>query len=117
MVQTYNNRTLFYIEACRSSNTTFRKRAKTDAWFNGRSFGKANAAMSSVSSWGLVALCCRAKQEPSHTWQHVTGLGREHLCSASKYRLLHCGCRDTPGELVQEPTGKRGGLDVPPVQF
>lgn len=82
------------------------ERGLTDR-FNGRSFGKANAAVLSVSSWGTVAVCCRAKQGPSCTWQHFTGLGREQFCSASTYRFLCCERRDTPGELVQEPTGKR----------
>lgn len=92
------------------------ERGLTDR-FNGRSFGKANAAVLSVSSWGTVAVCCRAKQGPSYTWQHFTGLGGEQFCSASTYRFLCCERRDARGELVQEPTGKIGGLDVPPFQF
>lgn len=65
--------------------------------------------MSRVSCWRLVAVCCRVKQRLGHKWQHVTGLGREHLCSASKYLLCH-GHRDNLGELVQEPTGKNKKL-------
>jgi len=88
------------------------ERGIKNAWFNGRSLRKENAAVSSKSSWGPVAVCCRAKQGLNHTRQHVTGLRREHLCSASKCRLRRCGHRDTLGELVQELTG--GGFEYTP---
>lgn len=49
-------------------------------------------------SWELTIV--GLKKEPNHTCQHPTEGDREHLWSASKFRLLCCGHGDMLGEMV-----------------
>lgn len=68
----------------------------------------------SLSSWGPTADCCRDKKGLSFSWQDVTGWAGN---TSALSQNTTCGHKDTPGELVWEPTGNKGGLAVPPAQF
>lgn len=86
------------------------ERGLRDAQFNSRSFGKTNAAMSSVSSWGPAADCYRAKQGLLDWAGDTCALPQNTGCCAvdiGTHRVSWC----------KNPWEEREGLDLHPVQF
>lgn len=93
MIQPYNNKTLFSIEAHRTITIQLSESVLTDALFDDRSFGNVSLSnMSPPESMTLVGL--KKGRAMSADMQ------QDWACSASKCRLLYCGHGHRPIELI-----------------